>query len=86
MVAESGRRCYYCGPTDKELRPYGPGGSTVCFPCATSSPDREQAASGAFGAQLEMVESLGLGLIGTESGPINVDIDDLHRIAHGDKP
>lgn len=66
-------KCYYCGPTDRELRPYGPGGSTVCFPCATATPEREAAAHGAFGALLDATSTLGLTAIGTEAGPINVD-------------
>lgn len=69
--------CYYCGPTDRELRPYGPGAATVCFACATATPEREQAAHAAFDAQLDMTASVGLSAIGTESGPINVDVEDL---------
>jgi hypothetical protein len=64
--------CYYCGPTDLELRPYGPGGATVCYPCATATPERERAARGAFGALLEMTSTVGLTGIGTEDGPINI--------------
>lgn len=74
-----GPRCYYCGPTDNELRPYGPGGSTVCFPCATATPERERAAQGAFGALLDATSSVGLTAIGTEAGPINVDPEDIDR-------
>jgi hypothetical protein len=31
--------CHYCGQEFEahELRPYAPGGSMTCFPCATSS-------------------------------------------------
>jgi hypothetical protein len=67
--------CHYCGPTDKELRPYGPGGSTVCFPCATASPEREQAAKNAFGGLLDAVEVISPGpvMIGTEDGPVPFD-------------
>lgn len=73
------RSCYYCGPTDKELRPYGPGGSTVCFPCATATPEREQAAAGAYGALLDATTSLGLTAIGTDAGPVNVDAEDIEQ-------
>lgn len=66
--------CHYCGPTDRELRPYGPGGSTVCHPCATATPERERAAQGAYGALLEAAGSLGPVAIGTEAGPVNIDL------------
>ena len=63
--------CHYCGPTDSELRPYGPGGSTVCFPCATSTPERETATGAAFGALLDATSSISPGpvAIGTQDGP-----------------
>lgn len=64
--------CHYCGPTDRELRPYGPGGSTVCFPCATATPGRDQAAKRAFGALLDCAEAIsttGVVAIGEASGP-----------------
>lgn len=28
------RRCLHCGKEDVDLRPYGPNGADVCFPCA----------------------------------------------------
>lgn len=67
--------CHYCGPTDKELRPYGPGGSDICFPCVTSTPEREAAAKGAFGALLDGAEVIsgGVVMIGTEEGPVPFD-------------
>ncbi len=37
-------RCHYCGPTGAGLRPYGPGGSLICFPCMKATPEREQTA------------------------------------------
>lgn len=67
--------CHYCGPTDRELRPYGPGGSDVCFPCATATPERETAAQRAFGALLEGVSAVTPGpvMIGTPDGPVPFD-------------
>lgn len=65
--------CHYCGPTDRELRPYGPGGSDVCFPCAMETPEREAAAKAAFGVQLDAAEAvspLGVAAIGTGDGPV----------------
>lgn len=72
--------CYYCGPTGEELRPYGPGGARICFPCMKATPERETAAKGAYGAQLEMAEALGPVLIGTDAGPVNVDADDIAEL------
>lgn len=45
--------CYHCGVTDRELRPYGPGGTDVCHPCATSTPERESEARAAFGTLMD---------------------------------
>lgn len=64
--------CHYCGPTDRELRPYGPGGSTICFPCMTATPERESAAQNAFGALLDGTEAMsptGIVAIGGPDGP-----------------
>lgn len=64
--------CHYCGTTEKDLRPYGPGGSWVCFPCAMATPEREAAAKAAFGALLEGSEAIsptGIVAIGEQSGP-----------------
>lgn len=62
--------CFYCKGTDRETRPYGPGGSSVCFPCATSSPEREEAAKDMFIGQLNAAEELGGAiLIGEDTGP-----------------
>ena len=67
--------CCYCGPTEKELRPYGPGGASVCFPCAMATPEREATAQGAFGALLDAAEVISAGpvMIGTMEGPIPFD-------------
>ena len=35
---EEPQQCDDCGNV-AELRPYGPGGSKVCFPCAMKTPD-----------------------------------------------
>ena len=45
--------CFYCGTTDDLLRPYGPGGAPLCFPCLKSTPEREAQAGAAFGALLD---------------------------------
>ncbi len=69
-----GGNCYYCGPTDRDLRPYGPGGATVCFPCATGTPEREAAAKAAFGAQLDAMAAVtDIVVIGQAQGPTTLE-------------
>lgn len=66
------RSCHYCGTTKEDLRPYGPEGSWVCFPCATATPEREAAAHAAFGALLDGAEAIspsGIVAIGEPEGP-----------------
>jgi hypothetical protein len=55
-------RCYYCGPTARELRPYGPGGADVC-PCVFDEPDREAGAKAAFFALSDAAEAAGGGVV-----------------------
>lgn len=63
----SGRvACHYCG-AGEDLRPYGPGGAMVCFPCATATPEREAEAKGAFGALLGAAEAVGGGVVTLDS-------------------
>jgi hypothetical protein len=80
----SERACHYCGVTAaergtvsqaewarRELRPYGPGGSWVCHPCATGSPERRKSMESAFYTLLEANSQIGEGVvaIGEEAGP-----------------
>lgn len=64
MISE--QRCHYCnelnGPTPRDLRPYGPGGSWICFPCMTGTPERAAAAGQAFSTQLDAADAAGGGL------------------------
>jgi len=53
--------CHYCGTTERDLRPYGPGGSNVCLPCVEADPAREEAAMNAFAAMLDAAEATGGG-------------------------
>lgn len=77
--------CHYCGRAENfpaapgskqvELRPYGPGGSDVCFECATSSPEREKQTERAFGTILqgnEAISPVGIAAI-TDKGLIPFD-------------
>lgn len=65
--------CCYCGPTDRELRPYGPGGATTCFPCMKAKPEREQAAKDALGALLNATAAVtDVIALGTSKGPTSL--------------
>lgn len=66
----SGDGCHYCGTTEG-LRPYGPGGDPICFPCMKASPEREQEAQARYGLLLDANAVLGDGVvtIGTDEGP-----------------
>lgn len=59
-------RCHYCGPTTKDLRPYGPNGAWVCHPCA-NTPERREETKRNFYAQLEAAGPVGV--IGERTGP-----------------
>jgi hypothetical protein len=64
--------CHYCATTARELRPYGPGGSLICFTCMKASPEREAAAHGALGALLDAAAAIsptGVVAIGDAGGP-----------------
>ena len=76
--------CHYCGTTDGEMRPYGPGGSWLCFSCMKADPAREVAAKGAFGALLDATLSLtGAAIIGETTGPRPAtSVDVRHFVEH----
>lgn len=68
------RRCHHCNAPapGADLRPYGPGGALVCFPCATASPEREAQTKAAFAALLDAnaaVSPSGVVAIGDQDGP-----------------
>lgn len=65
------RSCVHCGTTTEELRPYGPGGSWVCFRCAMK-PENRATTEASFNALLDAAETVGDGVvtIGTEEGPV----------------
>ncbi len=44
-------KCHYC-QTTSDLRPYGPGGSMVCFACAMQTPERKEETKRNFAVQL----------------------------------
>jgi hypothetical protein len=49
--------CHYCDTT-KDVRPYGPRGSGICFDCMQADPEREKAAAASFQAQMEAAEAM----------------------------
>lgn len=76
--------CCHCGTADTgkrhkrgddrctELRPYGPGGSWVCYDCAFSTPERKTQTEGAFSVLLDgssAISPTGAVVIGEVSGP-----------------
>lgn len=72
-------RCETCNEAG-ELRPYGPGGSLICFDCAFATPETTAQTEAAFHTQIEAAEAMsdvGVTLIGGESGPEPLMKDDL---------
>ena len=65
--------CCYCGPTKKELRPYGPDGATCCYDCMNSSEERRAIVAQQFYAAKRRAESeslVGIAIYGSENGPM----------------
>ncbi len=52
--------CHYCGSTEADMRPYGPSGSLVCFPCATETPERKAICDANMEAAIAGMGQLGL--------------------------
>ncbi len=77
MTDPAGRSCHYCGITatdlaPNELRPYGPGGSDVCYPCMKADPARETAAAAVYRTLLEAAAAASpttAAEVGTPDGP-----------------
>lgn len=62
------RRCYKCGATDKDLRPYGENGQDVCFSCAMGTPEDQRIAEQQFGVQFRAAGPQAL--VGLNIGPV----------------
>lgn len=60
-------KCYKCNESG-DLRPYGPKGAMVCFPCATSSPEAKAETERNFAAQLNAIDGP-IVLDGSNAGP-----------------
>lgn len=87
------RRCHHChapSSPEVELRPYGPGGAFVCFPCATATPEREAQTAAAFGALLDAnsaVSPSGVVAIGAQDEPRPFNPEEAaERLATGTRP
>lgn len=72
------RQCHYCSAA-RDLRPYGPGGAWVCFPCATATPAREEAAKAEFLSKLDEAGPL---VALDEGGPRPLSDDEVAMLAH----
>lgn len=62
-------KCVHCGTTDvgtpdSELRPYGPGGAMVCFPCGMEHIEETEKQLGAA------LDACGPDVLLTEHGPL----------------
>lgn len=71
--------CHYCETTERELRPYGPEGSWVCFPCATATPEREHGTEAQFGLLLNANQAISPSgaTVLTTDGPVPFDPSDI---------
>lgn len=64
-----GKVCIHCG-TAKELRPYGPNASWICFPCAMATPERQAITEKEYMRALDAAAEVSdVILIGSEDGP-----------------
>lgn len=73
------RTCCYCGTAESELRPYGPGGSDVCFSCAMA-PGRKAQTEAAFARQLGMAGPAAVLDASEEVGPRSPTPAEAERI------
>lgn len=58
------------------MRPYGPKGAWICYPCMTATPEREAEAARQFNAQLKAAgdaSSTRTVMIGTPAGPVPIN-------------
>ena len=67
--------CNVCKREDCETRPYGRGGSDICFECAMGSEESKREAERQFSRQMDRAEGdseIGVSIIGTENGPLPI--------------
>lgn len=73
--------CHYCGVTE-ELRPYGPGGAFVCFPCAMSTPERVAQTNAALAVLMTAaseVSPTGVVVVGSQAGPQPLSVEAIEQ-------
>ncbi len=70
--------CCYCN-RGGDLRPYGPKGQMVCYPCAMGTPQRERETERNFLAQLNAAGDIAV-LDGTNVGPYPAEHSKLGQI------
>lgn len=80
-MSNNDKHCYYC-PQTEDLRPYGPGGSWVCFPCGTS-PEHNAESEANFSVlylTAKVLSPVGVVVIGEDGGPSPLDPETLATI------
>jgi hypothetical protein len=75
------QRCHYCGEPG-DLRPYGPDGSWVCFPCTTATDERSDAAGAVFADQVLTAFNSGADLVvlDTDGNMYVYDLEDQKKM------
>ena len=86
--------CAQCNTPDtfpadskSETRPYGPGGSMICYRCANATPARKAEVEQRMGALIQAAANAdedGIAAIGTEHGPL--PLSTALRVARRSKP
>lgn len=61
--------CYNCGTDEKELRPYGPNMSWVCFDCAMKPENKKQTESSYIGQLEAASKESAIVVLGEVTGP-----------------
>lgn len=69
-------RCYYCDKLG-DLRPYGPRGSMVCFPCAMETPERVKETERNMDEQMDACGNV-IVIDGSNTGPYPLDTSKGH--------
>lgn len=66
-------KCYYCNEdfSAPALRPYGPNGEFICFPCATATPEREEEVKKRFIKAVNDIQNYDTVIL-TDTGPRGV--------------
>lgn len=71
--------CCVCGQSESEMRPYGPNGAPICFPCAMK-PENKAAAEREFIGRLDVASKDGVAVL-TKDGPKPIGSDGGYALA-----